>query len=753
MRQLYWATARKIDPERAYQDQHISQKHSDKLFQKDEFPTVNFIWDPFLNSTILFNQLHSANAANSSRALESATAILVIGGGLWHARYLRDKGLQAWKEHVGYISSLLDDPRPWTPDSRRPLRLLAPVQVPLYDSLNEDRRRTLKPATIEAMNDHLLQVSTSHHLQIPFVFNRMLERQPAAYEESGLHASMNTADHMVDVILNMACNSRLAQQRGYPMDLTCCSKYATPNSSQNIILAASVSLVLVVTMAHPLSYLKSSRQPALLQSPIFKAAGILALALTYCYYADRSQLFEKSQKQFDMWEFQLYLAVPALLGLLSIRRSSPNARAEEAHTQLADQPFLSRDQTDEWKGWMQIAILAYHYAGASTVLPIYEAVRVLVAAYLFLTGFGHAIFYYKKPDYSLRRVSAVLIRLNMLSILLPYVMKTDYLFYYFAPLTTFFYIIIYLTMLIGHQRNDNIAFLVGKIILAAIIVNIAVRTPAIFETIFKSLAMIFRIHWNVKEWRFRLQLDSYIVFAGMLSGILFLQITSIRKAPISGHEHPKLFTNLIIHHLNHIRLTAIILALLLFPVFSAFAAASPNKLSYNACVPYISIFPILAFITLRNSTRLLRNYHCMAFAWVGKISLETFTLQFHIWLAADTKGLLRTGAVDRWYGKYADMLLLTVVFLWIAKRVSDATGRLTGWIVEGGGYGERGRAGENEGLLRVKSEVFGREGTDYAVEKKGLRRVTAKIRAWIAGDLKVRLTLILLILWILNWAY
>lgn len=453
-----------------------------------------------------------------------------------------------------------------------------------------------------------------------------------------------------------------------------------------------------------------------------------------------------------------------VLGFFSIHRSAPTPMHNSGYPtqKVQDQPFLSRYQTDEWKGWMQLVILIYHYTGASKILWIYKTVRLLVASYIFMTGFGHTVFFYKRSDYSLRRSAAVLIRLNMLSCLLPYVMKTDYLFYYFAPLISFWYLIIYLTMAVGHSRNRSWGFLMAKILISAILTTALIQVPGIFQTFFQVLEKCCNIHWNVTEWRFRLQLDSYIVYTGMLCGTCFVKfMDALHVEPPEDGAIDRL-----VRQISWLcRFVWLAMAVVTPPVFYLFARRAPDKYAYNAWVPYISTAPILAYVTFRNISRHTRNFHSSVFAWMGRHSLETFTLQFHIWLAADTKGLLALGVFEGITGgggggRRVDLVVLTIIFLWVCWHVAAATQALTSWIIDPSAGRQDveemddGVTGEEEELLRTKSKVAVRGVFNLGRAADGVgakaMRSASRMQRLAAGDLRVRLGIILGVLWLLN---
>lgn len=485
--------------------------------------------------------------------------------------------------------------------------------------------------------------------------------------------------------------------------------------------------------------------------------GIITLVLFYCFLADRTQIFNKTKKHFYLHEFLVLGAIVLVLGVFSIRRSAAKnipVRHTPVEQPVADQPFLSRDQTDEWKGWMQFAILIYHYTGASSVLRIYQVIRILVASYLFMTGFGHTLFFYQKQDYSLKRCASVLVRLNLLSCLLPYVMGTDYLYYYFAPLVSFWYMVVFLTLRICKSRNTSTLFLLGKVAVSAAMVTSLIRVPTLLEKIFLLLQHMCQIKWNVKEWRFRLQLDSYIVYIGLLAAIFYRKILDILHAQrFPSHNR----ISLIRRHWGKIRILSVMIASAIFSGFWIFARYSTNKFVYNRWVPYISPFPIISFIILRNSNSYFRNYYSSIFAWLGRCSLETFTLQFHIWLAADTKGLLSLGVFGRREthidGRYHDLAILTVVFLWLSWLTADATATITTWIIDP----KRPKVVNGPETAALPTKRFELESMINATGSRplhagALSKLAKRVHTMWIERLEIRLCSILLILWIMNMA-
>ncbi|KER29243.1 LOW QUALITY PROTEIN: hypothetical protein T265_13408, partial [Opisthorchis viverrini] len=109
----------------------------------------------------------------------------------------------------------------------------------------------------------------------------------------------------------------------------------------------------------------------------------MGIVLIYFYICDRTTMFGKTHKDPESFWLRSEVLCLTVLGLLFIRRSK--------HTD-----FNNLDVTREWKGWMQIYIVTYHYVCGQSVVSGYMSVRYLVSAYLFLTAYGHTCYFWRK---------------------------------------------------------------------------------------------------------------------------------------------------------------------------------------------------------------------------------------------------------------------------------------------------------------------------------------------------------------------
>lgn len=345
--------------------------------------------------------------------------------------------------------------------------------------------------------------------------------------------------------------------------------------------------------------------------------------MLYVVIADRSPIFLKIGKGFSWKAFLFFVFMISIGGFISLKDMEENG-------------FMNRHQTDEWKGWMQLLILAYHYTGASKVSVVYNFIRVLVSSYLFMTGYGHFSYFLKKKDFSIQRVSKVLLRLNLLAVSLSYIMEQPFTFYYFAPLVSFWFLIVYFVMFFGNRFNQDGIILLLKILLSMVLTWIVINFSIILSAGFYISKYIFGTDdWNSKESQFRLGLDQWIVYAGMFVSWFVLEFNKHSGSlPLNTvlSLKDRLFAYINQDTETWIRLKNIagLCSIASIILFFAFDFLVPSKFIYNMYHPIVSLGPVLGFIILRNWNETSRRYTSRLWSWIGKMSLETFLLQVRL---------------------------------------------------------------------------------------------------------------------------
>lgn len=630
--------------------------------------TVDFIWDPYLNSTRLADLRNTKSAPHAGVKQWHSPTTVVVGAGLWHARYLDSTYSKELDANARRLMNSRDGLRG---SEAEPIFL--PIIPPYFPRLSEERSATLTPERIDTLNGMLYNMSQQYGAEMLLAPLPATLRYPLAYQEDGLHHTSLISTMQLEILTARMCP--------LAYDHSCCSSTADMPYGQVLAVGVAgiiVCLWFVSTLQGMLFEPKKSSYPSL--RPLIRAVGVIGAVMCYCFVADRTKIFERATKLIDEQLFSGFCCLAFVIGTLTIRRCRDDYLLINDRN-WADE-ILPRQQTDEWKGWMQLVILLYHYFGMSHTMWVYRLVRLLVASYLFLTGYGHTSYFIKTNDFSLQRITAVLIRINLLSCVLPFIMGTRYQLYYFPMLASFWFLVTWATIPRTPSEGVSLTTATVAIVCSATIFG-SLSTVWLVDGFFALLYHIGMTTFEFREYKFRIRLDFYVPYFGMVLAFIVALARERRVGFQSLHNHR-------LRLRTWLCLAAGCAGLIYFTFVNLPQAGGRGRERFNDYHPFVSWIPILAYIVLRNATPTLRNHYSQFFAWFGRHSLETFVLQYHIFLAADTHGLLHLGLIDNNWTRerstkgswrfWTEVVLITAVFLWVCRAAAKETNAITEWI-------------------------------------------------------------------------
>ncbi|XP_064465958.1 N-acetylneuraminate 9-O-acetyltransferase-like [Ornithodoros turicata] len=669
IRQLYLAFLRQVQASASASEGDTKPQHDLKFIDKDLKLTVEFIWQPVVNTS-----MYNAYERWLLLPARERPTVVVTGSATWFIKKFNasEAALEQYRTNMVHLVPYLDHLANTT-------RVLWVMQGPVTPGKLDPSRKMITNEQIDLYNEAAANALRYSNVDL-WSSVRLISLGYNNDQEDGLHTGMFAVNYAIQILTNMYCNDHMNYNDG-----TCCSSSEPVTMLQIVTFSAfGVLSILAIAMfvhrklmARRLLLFHGDTRPLVIGSikhdktenswySLVVNLAKLGLIMSYFFLCDRTNFFMKENKYYTHFNFFLPVAYVFALGLFFTE--------ETQHTQV-----LHRDQTNEWKGWMQLIILIYHMTGASQVLPIYMHIRVLVTSYLFLTGYGHFTYFWHKGDFGLYRLWQMLFRMNLLVVVLCLCMNRPYQFYYFVPLVSFWFVVVFVTMttipqVVATSAEANplqYLYLVLKFVGLLSVVTVLYLSEVFFEKIFVTRpwkALFVTTDDSIKEWWFRWKIDRYSVASGMLFALAHYVMKQYKV--IDDNNHGNLFS-------RGLSLTVTLASLIGIGFYTTFAFACRAKPDCNEIHAYISFVPIISYVILRNISGLLRTRYSTFFAWFGKISLELFIAQYHIWLAADTHGVL---VLVPGY-PVLNVIVTSFIFICISHEIHHLTGKLVVYAI------------------------------------------------------------------------
>ncbi|XP_071943787.1 uncharacterized protein [Antedon mediterranea] len=245
------------------------------------------------------------------------------------------------------------------------------------------------------------------------------------------------------------------------------------------------------------------------------------------------------------------------------------------------------------------------------------------------------------------------------------VTNNQYVLYYICAMHTYWFITVYVFMRVLSSWNTQPKLMAVKFVVYFICNTIIFNVPNVVDVVFTPFWPILSMNNTLCEWKYRAKLDHYVTLIGMISAYNYPNYERLMKYLDQKQKHIDRRDRIITIGIKIMSLGILGIIFVTWCYHFMFM----ERHMYNHYHPYISWFPILSYIFVRNLFPVFRTHHIGLFTWLGKITLETYITQFHIYMQYNAKQLIVF--IDGY--PLMNFFVLSVLYLFVSYHLFKLT--------------------------------------------------------------------------------